>query len=108
MPSITSYAGTNNNSVVTITVKLPPRESSGYYFRTDVVGSNSEVVENLLFIDIGNLSKVSITNTSSSQTKLNSVVASNYNAAESTVDLTFTYSGLVYWYLRVEALNLAQ
>lgn len=107
MPSIVSHKVTGNASTVTITVKLPKRESGslGYYLRTDVIGSDNEIVENLLFIDVSKLSKVGITSVTSTLVKLNSVTASNYNATSSTLDLTFNYSGHVYWYLRVEAMN---
>lgn len=104
-PSVTSHKDTGNKASVTLTVKLPRPVSSGYYLRTDVVGNYSEVVENLLFFDIQDLSKVYITPTTSTTIKLDSVTATNYNSANSTIDLTFNYSGVVYWYLRIEAMN---
>lgn len=104
-PSVFSYKYTGNKTSVTITVKLPKPTSSGYYLRTNVVGSYSEVVENLLFLNIQDLSKVYITPTASTTVKLDSVTATNYNSANSTIDLTFNYSNIVYWYLRVEAMN---
>lgn len=109
-PSVVSWKDTGNKTTVTLTVKLPRRISSGYYFRTDVIGANGKVVEHLLFVELSLNAEntVYITPVTSTMEKLNSVVASNYNQEALTVDLTFEYNSIVYWYLRVEALNKFQ
>lgn len=104
-PSVVSYKDTGNSATISMTVKLPERNSSIYYLRTDTVGSDNEIVEDLISLDLGNLGVTRITPVTSTTCKLNSVTASNYNAVNSTIDLKFTYSSKVYWYLRVEAMN---
>lgn len=105
LPFVTSCARTGNQATVQFSVKLPKSASSIYYLKIQTVGNNSNIVIHYILLNLSDYT-VHATKASDANEDITEITASNYNAANSTIDLKITYSGKVYWELVVDARNI--